>query len=37
MDNYRPEQINFEGLYLLCKDLPANLCREIVAGWLSPQ
>jgi hypothetical protein len=28
------EQINFEKVYLLCKDLPANPCREMLAGGL---
>jgi hypothetical protein len=30
------EQINIENVYLLCKDLPANPCHEIVAGGLCP-
>jgi hypothetical protein len=30
------EQCNFVDVELLCKDLPANPCREIVAGGLSP-
>jgi hypothetical protein len=28
--------MNIENVYLLCKDLPANPCREIVAGGLCP-
>jgi hypothetical protein len=30
------EQINFETVCLLCKDLPANPCREMLAGGLCP-
>jgi hypothetical protein len=30
------EQINFEKAYLLCKDLPANPCREMLAGGRKP-
>ena len=30
----RLEQMNIENVHLLCKDLPANPCREIVAGEL---
>jgi hypothetical protein len=29
-------QINIENVYLLCKDLLANPCREIGAGGLCP-
>ena len=29
------EQINFEKLYLLCKDLSANPCHEMLVGELS--
>jgi hypothetical protein len=28
--------MNIENVYLLGKDLPANPCREIVAGGLCP-
>ena len=28
------EQINFEKVYLLCKDLPANPCHEMLVGEL---
>jgi hypothetical protein len=28
------EQINIENVHLLCKDLPANPCHEIVVGGL---
>jgi hypothetical protein len=28
--------MNIEKVHLLCKDLPANFCHEIVAGWLRP-
>jgi hypothetical protein len=28
------EQINFEKVYLLYKDLPANPCHEMLAGEL---
>jgi hypothetical protein len=28
------EQINFEKVYLLCKDLFTNPCREMLAGEL---
>jgi len=28
------EQINFEKVYLLCKDLSANPCREMLVGEL---
>jgi hypothetical protein len=31
-----PEQINIEKVYLLCKDLLANPCREMLAGGLCP-
>jgi hypothetical protein len=30
------EQMNIENVHLLCKDLPANPCHEIVAGGLCP-
>jgi hypothetical protein len=30
------EQINFEKVYLLCKDLSANPCHETLAGGLRP-
>ncbi len=30
------EQISFEKAYLLCKDLPANPCHEMLAGGLCP-
>jgi hypothetical protein len=26
--------MNIENIHLLCKDLPANPCHEIVVGWL---
>ena len=28
------EQINFEKVYLLCKDLRANPCHEMIVGEL---
>jgi hypothetical protein len=30
------ERLDFENVKPLCKDLPANPCREIVAGGLLP-
>ena len=30
------EQFNFEKIKLLCKDLPANPCREMLVGGLCP-
>jgi hypothetical protein len=30
------EQINFEKVYLLGRDFPANPCREMLAGGLCP-
>jgi hypothetical protein len=30
------EQINFEKVYLLCKDLSANPCHETLVGGLRP-
>jgi hypothetical protein len=30
------EQINIENVHLLCKDLPANPCHEIVVGGICP-
>jgi hypothetical protein len=34
---FRLEQMNIENVHLLCKDLPANPCHEIVAyGGQSP-
>jgi hypothetical protein len=31
------EQINFKKVYLLCKDLLANPCSEMLAGGQSPR
>jgi hypothetical protein len=31
-----PEQSNFEKVRLLCKDLLANNCREMLVGGLCP-
>jgi hypothetical protein len=32
-----PEQIKFDKLYLLCKDLSSNPCHEMLVGWPGAQ